>query len=201
MSTRSVPSHPPVPPVLRRLALKLAAVLAVLALAQSDALAQSLAPAPMPAPTPTTTVLANAARTVGIRQCYSAVEQIGARVVGNVPQQDVVLDWDHAAPDAAPFFALSGFVSGAGPEAMTLATVPSDRGTCAVLVERITPSPLACPALARQLAGYRGTALVPGVLVYANPSRPHETVTLITAKAACLVLRRQVEYRWPAAPR
>ncbi|CAJ0809156.1 hypothetical protein LMG19083_04862 [Ralstonia psammae] len=174
------------------IALKLAAVLAVLGLALSDALAQNPAP----------TVLANAARTVGIRQCYSAVEQIAARVVGAAPQQDVVLDWDHAAPDAAPFFALSGFVAGAGPEVMTLATVPNERGTCAVLAERITPSPLACPVVAtRELAGYRGTALVPGVQVYANPNRPHETVTLITAKPACLVLRRQVEYRWPGAPR
>ncbi|WP_206956036.1 hypothetical protein [Trinickia acidisoli] len=144
------------------------------------------------------TVLARAAQTLGIRQCYSAIDQVSQRVLTGSQRQDVVLDWDHNHADSSPFFSLTGFSEPGPAEVLSLTTVPNINGTCAVLAERISASPLPCPDVARrELVGYHGTPLVPSVMVYTTPARPRETVTLVENAHSCVLVRRQVEYGWP----
>jgi hypothetical protein len=113
---------------------------------------------------------------------------------------DVMLDWDRINPDGAPFFSLSGMDFQQNAALLSLTTAPVTTGGCAILVERISSVPASCQQVARsELPGYRATQLVHSVTVYTIPTRPRETITLVDAPPSCLVLRRQVEFRWGVA--
>ncbi|WP_193102479.1 hypothetical protein [Burkholderia sp. Z1] len=145
------------------------------------------------------TVLAKSAREVGIRRCYAAVDQVSARMFANTRHVDVALDWDRRDPDVEPFFALAGLEYPNASAVLSLTTVPAQSGGCTILVERISSAPLSCNAVAAsELRGYKGTELVKAVTVYANPGRSRETVTLVDTPPACLIIRRQVQFRWGA---
>ena len=147
-----------------------------------------------------TTVLAQAAQSVGVRRCYSAINLVSSRVFSDAQHEDVVLDWDHKSPDTAPFFSLSGMEYQSGAAVFSLTTVPALMGGCAILAERISSAPLSCKDVARsELAGYHGTPLVKAVTVYTAPGRPRETVTLVDAPPSCVIVRRQVQFEWGAA--
>jgi hypothetical protein len=147
-------------------------------------------------------VLARAAQQVGVRQCAQAVEAVSRRMSSGTAREDVILDWDHLHPDGEPLFSMTGLQYANNAALLSLTAVPEAADNCAVLVERISVSPKACPAVVHQdLTGWRGTSLVRWVGVYANPALPRETVTLVDAPHACLVLRRQVAYGWPGAVR
>ncbi|MGZ2747968.1 hypothetical protein [Burkholderia stagnalis] len=153
-----------------------------------------------PTAQPSSTVLANAARTIGVRRCYSAVDQVSSRMLANTRRADVALDWDRNDSDREPFFALAGLEYPSAAAVLSLTTVPASTGGCTILVERISSAPLSCGDVARtELRDYKGTPLVKAVTVYANPGRPRETVTLVDAPPSCLIIRRQVQYRWGAA--
>ncbi|WP_175947698.1 hypothetical protein [Burkholderia pyrrocinia] len=144
-------------------------------------------------------VLAKSAQQVGVRRCYSAVDKVSARMLAGTQHADVVLDWDRRNPDGEPFFALSGLEYANAVAVMSLTTMPASAGGCTILVERISSEPQACKAVAKsELRDYKGTQLVRAVIVYANPAHPRETVTLVDAPSACLIIRRQVQFRWGA---
>ncbi|RKP45150.1 hypothetical protein [Trinickia fusca] len=146
-------------------------------------------------------VVARAAQTVGIRQCFPVIDRVSSRVLADNQGQDIVADWDHINPDNAPFFSLTGFQYHGEPALFSLTTIPDNVGHCAILAERISVSPVSCTQVAsKQLVGYRGTPLVKAITVYSLPSRPRETITLSNIAGGCLIVRRQVEYQWPAAP-
>jgi hypothetical protein len=112
---------------------------------------------------------------------------------------DVALDWDRRNPDGEPFFALTALEYANAAAVMSLTTMPASAGGCTILVERISSEAQACKAVAKsELRDYKGTRLVAAVTVYANPTRPRETVTLVDAPPACLIIRRQVQFRWGA---
>jgi len=143
-------------------------------------------------------VLARAAHTVGIRQCFPAIDGVSSRVLADSQGQDVVVDWNHLNPDNAPFFSLTGFQYHGEPAVLSLTTIPDNAGHCAILAERISVSAGSCARVAdEQLVGYRGTPLVKAITVYTLPSRPRETITLSNVAGGCLIVRRQVEYQWP----
>jgi hypothetical protein len=145
------------------------------------------------------TVLARAAQAIGIRQCYSAIAEVSSRVSANSQRQDVVLDWDRSNPDKAPFFSMTGFNNRDVSTLLSLTTIPDNVGKCVVFAEQISVSPTSCGNVAdAALLGYQGKRLVPFVTVYTIASRPRETVTLVDTAGACLVVRRQVEFQWPA---
>ncbi len=171
---------------------------------------QGPGPAPMPAPPPAPaspppapqadTVLAHAAREIGIRRCYAAINVVSARTFAGAGHADVVLDWDRQAPDDAPFFSLTGLDFAHAAAVLSLTTVPQPAG-CTVLAERISSAPLACRELARtELAGYRASPLVPAVTVYTSPGRARETVTLIEAPPSCVIVRREVRFAGAGGP-
>src|SRR5260370_35748358 len=56
-----------------------------------------------------TSILARAAQTVGIRQCFPAIDRVSSRVLADIQEQDAVLGWNHLKPDNAPVFSLPGF--------------------------------------------------------------------------------------------
>lgn len=142
-------------------------------------------------------VLADAATRIGIKQCLPAITEISRRASAGSQRQDVLLDWDHSAPDAAPFFSLTGIEYRESAAALSLTTVPDATGGCAILVERISNAPVSCKNVAlTQLAGYRASPLVNSITVYTTPSSPRETVTLVDTPPACLIIRRQVQYGW-----
>ncbi|WP_157654860.1 hypothetical protein [Burkholderia ubonensis] len=145
------------------------------------------------------TVLAQAAHAVGIRRCYPAVDQVSNRMFANIRHADVALDWDRGDPDGEPLFSVSGLEYSNASAVLSLTTVPAPAGGCTILVERISSAPLPCREVARsELPGYRATPLVKAVTVYTEPSRSRETVTLVDAPPACVIVRRQVQYRWGA---
>jgi hypothetical protein len=152
------------------------------------------------APAPEVPVVAQAARTLGIKRCLSAVTAVGQRVSQGATHSDVIADWDRAAPDAGAFFSLTGLEFGAQSAALSLTTVPDATGGCSVLAERISAAPIACPLVAqRELPGWQGHRLLASIMVYSNPASARETVTLVNSAPGCLVIRRQVQYGWPAS--
>ncbi|WP_322009715.1 hypothetical protein [Paraburkholderia sp. J12] len=146
---------------------------------------------------PAPTVLAKAAGVVGIQRCYRAVDQVSSRLFEHAQRADVVLDWDRGNPDREPFFSLSGLEYGNTSAVVSLTTVPGSTGGCTILAERISSEPISCKEVARsELRGYQGTVLVKAISVYTAPGRPRETVTLVDTPPACLIIRRQVQFRW-----
>lgn len=173
---------------------------ACVTLSAQTAIAQSGALLPPDSPQSGATVLARAAQTVGVRRCYAAVDQVSKRTFAGSQHADIVLDWDRTTPDEEPFFSLSGLQYPDGVATLSLTTVPSPGGGCSMLVERISTEAHACRDVARgELTGYQATALVKGVTVYTMASRPRESVTLIDALPACVVIRRQAAFHWGRA--
>jgi hypothetical protein len=153
-----------------------------------------------PATPPAATVLARAVQAVGIRRCYPAVDQVSGRMFANTRHADVALDWDRGDPGGEPLFALPGPEYADASAVLSLTTVPAPSGGCTILVERISNAPMPCREVARsELPGYRATPFVKAVTVFTAPSRRCETVTPVDAPQACLIARRQVQYRWGAA--
>ncbi len=143
------------------------------------------------------TLLARSARAVGVQRCYAAVDQVSARMLASTRHVDIALDWDRHDPDGEPLFALAGLEYPNASAVLSLTTVPVPSGGCTILVERMSSAPLSCNAVAAsELHGYKGTALVKAVTVFANSSRPRETVTLVDTPPTCLIIRRQVQFRW-----
>lgn len=150
---------------------------------------------------PATNLLVQAGNTLGFHRCASALEQISSRVLAGTRKHDIVLDWDRAHPDSGPFFSLTGMQFPTVSALLSLSIIPQDNRSCAILVERISSAPIACHEVARsELGGYRATALVQAVTVYTSPAHAHEVVTLVDTPPTCLIVRRQVDYGWPAAP-
>lgn len=147
------------------------------------------------------TVLANAAREIGIRRCYDAIAQVSSRVFDQSKRADILLDWQRASPDIGPLFSLSGIEFPQSSALLSLVTVPGVTGGCSVLAERISSAPLSCSQVARsELTGYQATQLVKAVVVYTDSARPREAVVLVDTPPSCLILRRQVQFQWGAAP-
>ena len=141
-------------------------------------------------------LVAAAALQVGIRRCLSAVDTVSRRVTQGAIRQDIMMDWDRSRPDVGPLFALTGMSDGVRNGLFTLSAAPTPEGGCSLIAERIGVETRSCQAFAATtLPGYKSAALIPGILVYYNPSRPGETFTLINsgtaAGASCLVVRRQ----------
>jgi hypothetical protein len=175
----------------RRLATVLAAAIGVSAVAWAQT----------PAPSPGLPLLAQAAQSIGIKQCLAAVATVSDRAVQGATRQDVILDWDHGAPDARAFFSLTGLEFGDRSTAFSLTTVPEPAGGCSIMAERISAAPITCAKFAQlQMAGYVGHPLLPSITVYSNPRTPRETVTLVNSAPGCLIIRRQAEYNWRLAP-
>lgn len=170
---------------------------AYVALSAQTAIAQTGPLLPPDSPQSGATILAKAAQTVGIRRCYAAVDEVSKRTFAGAQHADVVLDWDRTTPDDEPFFSLSGLQYADGVAALSLTTVPSPGGGCSMLVERISTASHVCREVAREeLPGYQATMLVKGVTVYTMASRPRESVTLIDASPACVIVRRQAAFHW-----
>lgn len=145
-------------------------------------------------------LLARAAETIGVRRCVAALAAVSARTSSTALRQDVILDWDHSAPDDHVFHSLTGLQYGDHAAALSLSAVPEASGGCSILAERISAAPLACAVVARsELTGYVGHLLLASIDVYTNPKTPRETVTLISTPPGCVIIRRQVEYNWRLA--
>lgn len=146
-------------------------------------------------------ILAQAANSIGIKRCYGAIAQISTRASSDSKKQDIVVDWDHRNPDDRPFFSLTAIEYPSAAAVLSLTAVGQPGGACSVLAERISSAAVACKEVARsELVGYHASPLVRAITVYNNPARPRETVTLVDAPPSCLIIRRQVEYDWPAIP-
>jgi hypothetical protein len=155
-----------------------------------------------PGATEPTPILAQAARTVGIRRCLGAIAVVAQRNGIGATRQDVLVDWDHGAPDASAFFSLTGQEFGARSAALSVTTAPEAvGGGCSILAERISAAPISCREVARtELGDYTPHPLLASINVYVNPTHPRETVTLVNSGPGCLVIRRQVQYSWPSSP-
>ncbi|CAH0496452.1 hypothetical protein NVSP9465_01486 [Novosphingobium sp. CECT 9465] len=141
-------------------------------------------------------LVVSAARTLGVKRCLPMISGIAQRATSGATMQDIIVDWDRAAPDAAPFFSLTGLGNGSQRAALTIAAIPTQAG-CAVLVERASFSQQTCTAVAAsELQGFPSARLIDGIMVYQNPAQPGETYTLITNTGGCLILRRQASLKW-----
>lgn len=137
-----------------------------------------------------------AARTLGVKRCLPMIAAIAQRATTGATMQDIIVDWDRDAPDAAPFFSLTGLGNGSQRAALTIAAIPTPTG-CAVLVERASFSAQTCVAVAAaELPGFPSARLIDGIMVYQNPNQPGETYTLINNASGCLILRRQASLKW-----
>lgn len=163
---------------------------------------RSLSPPPPAAPN----LLAEAARSVGIKQCHAAVARLSTLALMGSKEHDVLLDWDKSKPDEGPVFSLLGVSYGAQSAAATITVVPHANGECTVAAERISVAPFTCQSIAQvELKSYRVTALLPNFHVYTLATDPGASVSLIDSPPTCLVIRRHVQYRWkedarPMAP-
>jgi hypothetical protein len=146
---------------------------------------------------PQRNLLAEAAGSVGIRQCLNAVSRLSSLAIAGSQSHDVLLDWDHKQPDGGPFFSLLGVSYGTQSAAATITVVPQSDGGCTVAAERISTAPFTCQSIAQvELKGYAVTTLLPNFHVYTQPADPGASVSLIDAPPACLVIRRHVQYSW-----
>jgi hypothetical protein len=69
-----------------------------------------------------------------VRQCLAAVNAVAQRGTIGATMQDIVLNWDHAAPDAAPFFSMTGMGAGTQRAALSITAMPTPSGSCAILL-------------------------------------------------------------------
>lgn len=158
------------------------------------AVSSTVAAQPRPAPP---NLLDQAAQSVGVRQCLPAISRLSALAVGGGRGHDVLIDWDHARPDAGPFFSLIGVNYQNQSIAATVTAIPQPDGACTVAAERISVAPFTCASIAEiELKGYSVTRLLPTFTVYTQPVDPGASVSLIDSPPGCLVIRRHVQYGW-----
>ena len=157
--------------------------------------------APPPASPAARALVVDAAQKLGVKRCLPAITAIGQRAVLGATQQDIMVDWDRQAPDAAPFFSFIGLSAGKQRAGVTLVAVPAGTGGCAILVERVSSTGRPCAAVASsELPNCPATPLIDGITVYQNPSSPGETYVLVSNDGGCLILRRQSSFKWPPRP-
>lgn len=179
--------------VFLRPASRVAVIVLAFGLGHFSTLGQDIKPLP-----PAEPVLQAAARTIGIRRCLNAVSAVAQRASLGATQQDLLVDWDRAAPDAGPFFALTALGDGTRRAALSVSAVPAPDGGCAIKVERISAASQSCAQLAEaELADHASVPLIEGVRVYQNQRVPGETYMLVANSPGCLVIRRQVAMKWP----
>lgn len=143
-------------------------------------------------------LVALAAQQIGVRQCLPAINAIAQRGTTGSTLQDIVIDWDHQNPDAAPFFSMTGMGAGTQRAALTITAMPTASGSCAVMVERISSGSGTCADVAaHELPPMPGGKLIDGITVYQNPQNREETYTLIQNPGSCIVIRRQAMFQWP----
>lgn len=142
--------------------------------------------------------MSEAARSVGVKRCWSALDRLSSLSLRGAVTHDIVLDWDRQAPDTSPFFGLMGVtMPNTGTHATTFTAVPDPTGACTVLAERMAWAPKPCGEVAREeLAGYTVSPLLPGMAVLLHPKDPGSTISLMDAGPGCMVLRRFVQFRW-----
>ena len=146
--------------------------------------------------------LTQAASSVGIKRCLSAMSRLSSLTVQGSRAHDLLLDWDRKRPDGGPVFSLLGLEYPNAGVAASITAVPEADG-CTVAAERISVAPFTCASIAQgELAGYRMTRLLPIYAVYTDDREPTSSVSLIDSPPGCLVIRRYVEYGWkdPGAP-
>lgn len=166
---------------------------AAFALACTVAGAQGAAPATPP------NLLPEAAASVGVKRCLPAISRLSALAIAGSRSHDILMDWDHASPDAGPFFSLIGVDFGKQSAAATITVIPQSDGSCTLSAERISVAPYTCQSIAQvELKGYKVTQLLPNFHVYTPAGMPGESVSLIDSPPSCLVIRRHVQYGWKA---
>ncbi|HEY8604401.1 hypothetical protein [Tsuneonella suprasediminis] len=157
-----------------------------------------LAAAPTNAAAGSPPLVALAAQQVGVRRCLPAINAVAQRGVAGATMQDIVINWDHDSPDGSPFFSLTGLGAGERRAALSITTIPTAKGGCSVLVERVSSSAASCKTVAeRQLGSAVGALLIDGILVYQSKERPEETFTLVQNTENCTIIRRQAAFEWP----
>ena len=152
------------------------------------------------APVPTVSrsiepVIARAAREIGFRRCLPLITATAQRATAGASRQDILLDWDHRAPDAGPLFSLTAMNVGPQSAVLVLSALPvsGNQPKCSLAVERISATAQACETVARtELQGYQRNDLLPNVTVYTVPGRQTESITLVNSDGACLIIRRQI---------
>jgi len=142
-------------------------------------------------------LLAEAARSVGVKQCQPAITRLSALAINGTGAHDVLVDWDHAHPDRGPFFSLTGIEYAGASAAVSITAVPQGGGACSVAAERISIAPYSCKSIAdTELKGYNATPLLPTFTVYVSPAEPGGSVSLVDSPPGCLIIRRYVQYNW-----
>lgn len=157
------------------------------------------------APNPSTIIppanlLAEAANTVGVKKCRSALTRLGSIGAYGSQQQDILIDWDKQKPDTNPVFSMLGANFPNGAVAVSVIAVPDAAGSgCSVLAERISVAPFTCDSIAQsELVNQKATPLLPRFNVYTDPADPDSTVSLMDSPPGCLIIRRYVKYHWVA---
>jgi hypothetical protein len=144
--------------------------------------------------------LVAAASMAGATRCATAVQSVSQRTLTGVRRHEVLADWDRTHPEAGLFLSLTALEYQDVSALLSLSVQPLPDNRCAILAERISSAPLTCRDVARsELSSYHARDLVRAVTVYTSSVHPQETVTLVDVPPSCLILRRQVDFSWPAA--
>ena len=143
-------------------------------------------------------VLEQAAKTIGVKKCQSALARLGSIGAYGSSQQDILIDWDKKQVDTNPVFSMLGADYPNGAVAVSVVAVPDASGQgCSVLAERISVAPFTCESIAQsELANQKATSLLPRFKVYTDPADPDSTVSLMDSPPGCLIIRRYVKYHW-----
>ena len=145
-------------------------------------------------------ILEQAAKTIGVKKCQSALARLGGIATYGSSQQDILIDWDKKQVDTNPVFSLLGADYPNGAVAVSVTAIPDDNArSCSVLAERISVAPFTCDSIAQsELVNQKVTALLPRFKVYTDPTDPDSTVSLMDSPPGCLIIRRYVKYHWVA---
>jgi hypothetical protein len=167
---------------------------ALMALPTSLAIAQSLIAPPAIKAEP---VLSQAARNIGIRRCQEVLTGTAKFVTKDAVRHDVLLDWDHQAPDSNPFFSLTGIETKTQSMAATIVAIPESNNRCTIFAEQISVAHKNCDIYAQvQLKDYQKNTLLNSIHVYNKNDGTGESYTLINNAPVCLIIRRQVVLHW-----
>jgi hypothetical protein len=154
-----------------------------------------------PKPVHSVPVVILAAQQIGVRQCYPAIAAIAQRATAGATMQDIILSWNHEAPDSYPFFSMTGMGNATQRDALSIIAVPAPDGQCSVLVERVSSGAGDCAAVAaKEFPTMPNAKLIDGITVFQNPQTPDETFTLIQNPGSCIVIRRQAVFKWGQKP-
>jgi hypothetical protein len=158
---------------------------------------------PPPSTGPGPNLVVQAARGLGVVTCLGAIDRLSSLAIAGSRDHDVLIDWDHGAPDVGPFFSLLGVNFGGQSLAATITAIPQGSNGCTVSAERISVAPFTCQSIADvELKGYTATRLLPTFTVYTVAQDPGSSVSLIDSPPSCLVIRRYVQFGWkdPGGP-